>query len=266
METVVLKKKIYPSRISFCWEGQNLTSDNKGCFRFQQFAYGLTLPIHPRYTALGDQHEQSIQRALIAKDIAHEREVAFHKTINDNTYISGRADFVLEDEVIEAKASFSSNFRTMLKNDDYKINHLAQLGLYMLHFKKKKGGLYCGMYQYGRDKKIFMTYGKKISVVLRDDAFLINDMPTGYTKQNLVDYLIQLTKALHSEQLAPSPVLDDIENYKSPCRYCPLRTICGNASDYQTITNGMRSHAKKLLLSDEIKEPKITKTRNKEFL
>lgn len=259
-------KKIYPSRISFCWEGQNLTSDNKGCFRFQQLAYGLKLPIHQKYTILGDKHEQAIERMLIAKKIPYEREVEFKKTINDSTYISGRADFILTDQVIEAKASFSGNFMTMLKNGDYKINHLAQLGLYMLQFKKAKGNLYCGRYQYGRDKKIFMTYGKKISVQLRDDSFLVDSMPSGYTKQNLVDYLIQLTKALHSDQLAAPPVLDDIENYKSPCRYCALNVICGNAQTLQTITTGMRSHAKKLLLSEEIKEPHITKTRNKEFL
>lgn len=262
----MILKKIYPSRISFCWEGQNLTSDNKGCFRFQQFAYGLELPIHQKYITLGEKHEQAIERMFVTKKIPYEREVAFHKPINDNTYISGRADFILADRVIEAKASFSSNFMTMLKNGDYKINHLAQLGLYMLQFNKTKGDLYCGRYQYGRDRKIFMTYGKKLPVQLRDDSFLVDAMPSGYSKQNLIDYLIQLTKALHSNQLAAPPVLDDIENYKSPCRYCVLHVICGNSQTHQTITTGMRSHAKDLLLNEEIKEPHITKTRNKEFL
>lgn len=260
------KKKIYPSRISFCWENQNLTNDNKGCFRFQQLAYGLTLPIHKTYAMLGEALENRIEKTLIKQKISYEREVSFHKEINATTYISGRADFVLKDKIIEAKASFSSNFRTLLKNGDYRLNHLAQLGLYMLHFKKTKGVLFCGMYQYGRDKKLFMTYSRKIRVELKDDAFYVDDFPSGYTKQNLIDYLIQLTKALHSDVLAPPPVLDDPENFKSPCKYCALRLICSSVNTYHPITSSMLSHARYLLDNEEIKEPKITKTRNKEFL
>jgi CRISPR/Cas system-associated exonuclease Cas4 (RecB family) len=253
----VLKKKIYPSSMTFSWDGACLAEYNSQCWRYQQLAYGVSASINPFYSELGDLHEERHEKTLT---VPYEREKPFKQDFPEYV-VSGRADFVMEGSVDECKASVSSSIKLgVIRDGNVKTSHLAQLTLYLMQFGYDNGRLVYGYYQHDREENLVCTSERLFDVTLDNKAILVDGEPSLYTVNDLVSNIVHLGEWLITDELAPRPVP---LNFGGPCKYCPLAGLCDKAEQIGATVSVLKEEAKSLIENQPQKEVKITKQRRK---
>lgn len=261
--------KIYPSSLSFSIDGQNTSSSSSTCYRYKQLSQGSEFELHPIYNLIGEKHEEAIESHLKSNNKDYKREEPFKVNVAKNVELSGRADFVLDDMILEAKATLSTSMKSRLNKGEFKYEHLAQLICYMLFFKKLKGQLVYGYYQYNNVYELVRTKTFIFKVEIDDGQIIVDGIPTGYDVINVIDNVKTTTKYLLSDVLAPPPDDIDFNSFTSPCKYCVLQKLCKptfESVEDVKLTKGLKNQALALISSQPIKQDiKIPKVRDKKF-
>lgn len=251
--------------MSWCVDGQNITTKAWGCWRYQQLAEGVKTPFPKLFADMGAYNERLYREYLQEKGETFEEEVPFKIDLGDGDVVSGRCDFLLDGRVDELKSSSSKHAKAKWSKGGFDANHLAQHCLYLSHFGKPYGYLVYGKYQENKAGDMVKTYGKRFKVEVREDGGIVVDGGLqAVAMHNLVEYITAAVKWRKSETLAPAPQLDDPTDFRSPCRYCKLAPLCASASIYDKVADH-REEARRLLQIPDDSPPKLTRTNLKKF-
>lgn len=262
-------KRLYPSSMAFNLGGENVTTKNGGCHRYRQLAFGVPFEIPSIYQEIGELNEELWEAELKEWGEEYEREKPFRIQLSETATISGRMDFFTEKYIDECKATASSSMKSRLNKGEVDKNHLAQLCVYLGCFERTKGRLVYGYFQLNNvgmpvrtAKWVFMVElkGKRGNVY-------VEGYPVGVDMAGLAEYVAEAGSSLNSDLIAGSPLDDDPDSWKSPCRFCPLKDAClgGDFVEGQPITAETRLLAQNLITGQPVREAKLTKTRNKKF-
>ncbi len=207
-------------------------------------------PLHPSYAAIGEQNEN--EHALTLKE-PFQAELPFKRDLGQGVTLSGRADFVLSNEIHECKASFTEN------KGKPKDEHLAQLTCYLLEFQFTRGVLIYGYYKQRADGTFKRHSTTTFEVLLDGDVILVDGFDSGFKASELVNSLVQLAKYLKSDLPAPRP--STATSFFSPCKYCPVKDLCDRIEAEGLVISETRAEAALLIQSKTGPTPKPTKVK-----
>ena len=220
MNTSEKPKKLYPSSSGFCWGNMVITEYDSGCLRSILItANGYRKNIPEVSMELGRRWED-----ITFDQLTNEQPWPFHRELpfKNEIYgviVSGRCDYVLYDDegpiVIECKGTGSKTAPTdIIKNGKYKINHLAQITSYFLHYGASRAELRVSyLCQTSRTFKI--TIGQ-------DGMIMVDGKPSGFTMQDQLEHTRNAALAV-TEGIVwsrPHTMKGD------PCKWCNHKDVC----------------------------------------
>lgn len=242
--------KVYPSSLSFSVGDYYQAENESSCWRYQQFAIGAPrVEIDKRYQELGNLHEENH-----ALSIQAEREVPFKRQVTDTVTLSGRVDFLLKDSIDECKASFGKTAVQNAVKGKPKLAHLAQLVCYLLEFGFSRGRLIYGYYEQGSQGYVRKSQAI-VPVTIVEGSVLVNGQHSGHKSEDLVNTILKLGEHLQSDIPAPKPAA---AGYNSPCKYCPLASIC---EQNPNSISEHRAEAHQLIAGKSMPTPKIARSK-----
>lgn len=225
-----MKKKRYRGGFSaFQWGDLTVTQYDSGCLRsivFRCYA-NIDIEIDPIYQTLGAYHEDK----YASEHNVNRREIVVRHHIIPEVEYSGRVDFELEDgSITETKSSLRKKHK--LQNDP-KINHLGQLTSYLNWLERSIGRVDWG--QYTEDLK--QTDHKNFEVeIAKDGQLIINGNLSPYYAQDQLEHMTKAAELISSWKLHEVRPLNWDDKYKSPCTFCPFKSVC-DKYDAGLITN-----------------------------
>ena len=210
--------------------------------------------LHPSYAAIGNLHEE-----LHAKENPQaKREVPFKTQFGEWT-VSGRADFVFEDSIDECKATFTRPTITKAKCGEVELSHLAQLTCYLSEFGLSRGRIVYGYFVIGKDGEFKRL--DCIPVEVEIDAnhdVLVAGVKSGYSTKEIANTILRISHWRESDQPAPRPAG---VGFNSPCKYCPLATLCDRIEQENLQISEVKQEAIGLAESASSPTPKPSKER-----
>lgn len=232
-------KKVYPSAIGFSPLGLNRADFFKGCWRWIVSTQGVKNDIDPAYGKLGEAWEAACETSITSLNPGQElqREVSFRYEIAEGVQLSGRADFVAENGVIECKAHYSKSRFVNAPGED----HIAQLLLYMLQFEKTNGMLMVAYYEAEEDGSLVQADFQVFRVSIADDAstVLVDDKPYTFTVGDLIHSITSLASHLASDGFPGSPI-------GTACFSCPAKNVCGGISENRLTEDQVKARIREI--------------------
>lgn len=217
-----VRYKIHPSSSGFVTDNGLEISYNSACPRYIVASQGVEKkPIDPIYQQLGALHEDQYAEEL-GSAILH-KELVIKEMLTPITQYSGRVDFVTKDGIIhELKASLSKNFLySVIRKKIVKLSHLAQTVSYMIRLQQERAVIVAGFYRENFTK----AAEHRFVIEIEDSGDILADQdPTGYSVKNQLDHLNLVVSALESRAVTERP--SNSGGWDSPCRYCPMRSVC----------------------------------------
>jgi CRISPR/Cas system-associated exonuclease Cas4 (RecB family) len=209
--------------------GETVTDMPKNCPRHVVFRLNDLVPkdIPEIYKKIGALHEDATWAQM--DQGAFRREVALKQEVASGVWVSGRADFVGVDRIIETKGTAAKNAKSQIyTHGRYREDHLAQLLFYMIGFEKRIGELNYQIYKLNEEKtEITPLCARTFIVTIADNGEVFIDgatVPVANTQQ-LLDNLAQQVKVVTGE-LTPVPrPRDSLINWK-PCNFCAFKIAC----------------------------------------
>jgi len=207
---------------------------------------------------LGKLHEDNYAATLTD----FEAEVPFKIDLG-NAVVSGRADFVLADRIDECKGMVSASGKLAVIDKGYfKLNHLAQLVLYLGAFKKDLGRLVYGYYELG-EEGLVQVASRTFVVTLRKGVIIqVDGVDTDYTTEDITSSIRNAAKWLNTEEFAPRPAKAE-QKFGGPCHFCPLKPLCDNIDKGGADFAKARVVAEMLITTKPMNEVKILKINRK---
>ncbi len=165
--------------------------------------------IHPIYSAIGTVAEEFINSEFDSSTYV-DREVPLTFDLGDDVWINGRADYILEDRVIEVKATISQSKRAQWRKGNMLPGHLGQTKTYMLLADKDHGTI----------RAFYMHFTREgLTLSLEPFIHVISGLSNNDEKE-LSKFYLTVKEAIIGNDLAPRPV--SLE----PCMRCPFRAVC----------------------------------------
>lgn len=190
---------------------------------------------------------------LKARGLAYQKEVPFKIQTGEGVEVSGRCDYLLDDEVVEVKSTTNRRRISDAANGRPKVEHLAQLALYLGHFRKEKGRLIYNYFEEDEQGELVIQTQVTVYVTVEEDEVYVNGKVTGHRASDLVDFVVGLSGYLERDELPPRAV--NATSSFGPCNYCPLKEICGATIDSEK--------ARELIASQEPYPFSINKVKEK---
>jgi len=188
--------------------------------------YGVEEPVDNIRTqktfALGHLNEELFIKHYLA-DAFVKREAEIREPITENIDFVGHVDVEIEGLLFELKSVSSNNTWKIVKDGGYKVSNLAQAVSYMFSRQLQTGYLVYSLYAYvaGIDlPDVFLEI-----TIDAEGEILVNNKKTGYSLEHIV--LDRQTKAmvLENDLVYPERPVNP-KGDKSPCYYCPFKTVC----------------------------------------
>lgn len=257
--------KFYPSNLDFAPNGLNLANFNRFCWRWVINTLGVKgSEIAQEYKDIGDIHERLLESRLAEMGASYDREVPFKLYLDgkaqgpdfigpeDKHVVSGRCDFLGNDDIIECKATFNKQKYKAAPSRE----HLAQLVLYMGHWQKRHGKLFYGYYEKSVDGEFIPVDTKNIEVSLKDDGSVYVDSELyAYGLQDIAQALASLTRIYDDGIIPDVPWTDEA---MSACKFCPAANACDNYKAGLTSDSDLKSAIRSAALTAETKPAKFT--------
>ncbi len=242
------KLKIYPSASGFSTGTSYEVEYSNSCLRYLLVSQGIAANIPEDMQKMGAQHEDWWAAQL--GDRLKERELPIKKDYGNNVEYSGRMDFVTVDgEIHETKASMSKNMLyKVIRKQQVKLNHLAQLLSYMLHTEIHKGRIIVGFYKKDEVNNTFLLkeYAEFAVKILESGSITVNDVTQKYTVQDAVNFLVQQIDTLSTGEIKHRPIR--FSAWQDPCRFCKLKDLCDKYDEQKTID--FKTEARAILQGD----------------
>jgi hypothetical protein len=229
--------KLYPSSFTPMQGATTNANFKEGCLRYIAVKDRLTTrtEIPQLYQTIGHLAEERVD-SMWAADAFVSREVPFQLDLGDDVIISGRADFVTPNSVVESKASISPTKRAMWRRGQYSVEHLGQLVLYMLALDRPIGLLKCSYVHLTKDASWLGFEDFEWSIYRKDNAILVQGAEIDLTVQDVLGYFAAAKHALIGTDLPPRPTTTN------PCRICPFQAVCdSNPQDRETFVRQVQS-------------------------
>jgi hypothetical protein len=191
---------------------------------------------------IGEQNE--VEHSLTLSK--YERERPFKRVLGDVT-LSGRVDFLLPDSIDECKATFNKSKLTDAERGKPDPVHLAQLVCYMLEFSLSRGRLIYGWFTVKPDGTFHRSKVVELAITLDNGTVLVDGADTGFKTDEVVNSIVRQAKYLQSDLPAPRP--STATSWKSPCKYCPLQTLCKRIDDENLTIPQCKDEARQLIVS-----------------
>lgn len=253
------KMKVYPSSSSFALPGGVITLYDSGCMRsilINSKTRSNNFP--PLYAEIGQYHED-LFAAQLGNRLA-KREFVVKSDILANVENSGRLDFQDIDGVIyETKASLSESFYySVIRKGEYKLYHMAQLVTYMIALQQPKGVIVCGYYEQGSgDVKFTQSGYREFVVEIRDGGkIFVDGTDSGYTVKDQLRWQHLAANVLATDSIGDRPV-NAWEPQGSPCRYCPMSSICDSYDMGEISKDELVSQGIEAVKNKRMPEPKV---------
>ena len=206
---------ISPSAFEPIIEGTTNAKYPEGCLRFLSVKHLVRasnwgrVELHPIYSAIGTIAEEYV-KSEISPDEFITREAVIQYDLGDNVSVSGRADYMTGDSIIEVKASVSSRKRAMWRRGEMLESHLGQLKSYMLFSQRDKGVL----------RAFYMHFTREgMNLSLEPFVHAVHEL-TVQDEQDLHAFYSTVKHAIVGGDLPPTPITT------TPCVTCPFRDVC----------------------------------------
>ena len=195
-----------------------------GCLRYQSVRHLIKASawpktqIHPIYSAIGTIAEEYVKSEFDQSDGVIQRELVVSQDLGDDVSIYGRADYVLDNKVIEVKASVSASKRSQWRKGIMVPSHLGQLKSYMA---------LTGV-TYGVLRAFYMHFTRE-GMTLSLEPFI--HQVAELTEEDLLDlstYYLTVKEAIIGSDLPPKPLTP------KPCVSCPFRAVCEKDLKYKS--------------------------------
>ncbi len=244
--------KIYPSIMNFGPLGLNRADFNGSCWRWVVSTMGVKKEIDEAYAKLGTIWEEACTASLTTLgNVEIEREVPFKAELEGGVIISGRADIVGPDFIVECKAHYSRARYNSAPHED----HIAQLVTYMMEFEKPKGMLMVAYYEEAEDSTDLVQDGFKtftVTIAEDDNTILIDGNNYKFTLNDLADGYAALSRHLIAGTLPEVP-------QGLACFTCPAKEICGSVSEKSLTESQLRDSIREVAENLPFKAAKIKK-------
>lgn len=182
--------------------------------------------IHELYKHVGGIDEERFYNVLKQRHKKVEREVPIKVKINENLEISGRKDFVAANLIYEKKSTFSKTATKTLAARQPIEYQLAQLVTYLLLSKMDQGVLAVTSYEFSKDlKSLNVKDEHEYQIKLQSNTILVDGNAYPRTISDLRRYFMLMREAYETGELPPMP-RDWNQQFKSPCKYCPIKEVC----------------------------------------
>ncbi len=222
--------KLYPSSFTPMQGATTNAFFKEGCLRYISIKDMITTrtEIPQLYQTIGNLAEERLavtfdQRLFVS------REVPFQLDLGDDVSISGRADFVLPNSVVESKASMSASKRAQWRRGQYSPEHLGQLVLYMIALERPAGWLKCSYVHLTKDASWLGFEDFEWHVCVVDGKIMVQGEEIEMTVQDVFAYFAAAKHALIGSDLPPRPTT------ANPCQNCAFQAVCdSNPQDRQT--------------------------------
>lgn len=236
--------KIYPSSAAFMVGPIVSTTSNKSCHRFlsAQRASGLSKAelyqsIPAEYAGLGALDEHRYSAKLDKEKVAYQREVPFQVEYN-GTVISGRIDFVLDNDVaIEKKSTTSQSvYKRAFEGGIPEPSWVAQAASYLGFCNKKEVRIVASYYELSAEMDAYEVVAERIWVVKSLDGGGLSLDGTQYphSLKDLARWYATLSQLLSTTSAVPVRIEKPAQagsKYESPCNFCPLKDLCAKGDN-----------------------------------
>lgn len=220
----------YPSSSAFMVGDVVVTKYDSGCLRSILIkSKGIReKEIAPIYQKVGALAENLRAAELDASGREYEREVVLRTPLSPAVMFSGRADFVVNGEIVdEVKGHISKNTRRdVIRKGEYNLSYLAQLVSYMVRLRLDKGRLICGYFEEDVDGSLIKQEERTFKVEIGDDGGIsVDSEPSGYCVADLLAHQQAAVKVLETDEVGPRPDKWN-QKYGGPCTLCPFQSAC----------------------------------------
>jgi CRISPR/Cas system-associated exonuclease Cas4 (RecB family) len=174
--------------------------------------------IDPIYQAIGRITEE---RFFINKP-EYQREVPFKTPVNGEVTISGRADGVADDHVVEIKSTISQvKRREVIKQGILPPEYLGQLMTYLYAFHKSWGIIHVAYLHFDKagNNLEFETRDFKVELV-ENVIYVDGERKVENARWYVMNFYTTLAGLIISDTLAPMPITNN------PCKSCVLQATC----------------------------------------
>lgn len=231
--------KIYPSSSAFMVGPLVSSTSNKSCHRYlsAQVASGLSKaelhqPIPAEYAGLGALDEFRYSAKLDKEKVAYQREVPFQVEFKDSI-ISGRIDFVLENDVaIEKKSTTSQSvYKRAFEGGIPEPSWVAQAASYLGFCNKKEVRIVATYYELSANFDAYEVVAEREWSVTSLDGIRLTVGQEQYphSLKDLARWYASLSDVLSKTSSAPVRIekpMQAASKYESPCNFCPLKQMC----------------------------------------
>ena len=251
----------YPSSSAFMIGDLVVTKYNSGCLRSilikaNGIREGEIAPIYQQVGALAENLHAS---ELDAAGKSYEREVVIRVPLSTAVTYSGRADFVLDGEIVdEVKGHISKNTRRdVIRKGEYNVSYLAQLVSYMVKLRCPRGRLVCGYFEEDADGSLIKQEERVFRVEIDDEAGIdVDGEPSGYCVADLLAHQRAAVRVLETGEIAARPDKWN-QKYGGPCTQCPFKSACDKHDKEPSGTQAFLQTARSCLEELQPKAPPV---------
>jgi CRISPR/Cas system-associated exonuclease Cas4 (RecB family) len=188
--------------------------------------------IPAEYAGLGALDEFRYSAKLDKEKVAYQREVPFQVEYK-GTVISGRMDFVLDNDVAVEKKSTTSQsvYKRAFEGGVPEPSWVAQAASYLGFCNKKGVRIVASYYELSTNMDAYEVVAEREwSVKSLDGAALsLDGKPYSHSLKDLARWYSSVSNILSTSSSATVRIEKPMQagsKYESPCNFCPLKEIC----------------------------------------